>query len=172
MNDLEVWLKFRDTDYQVSSYGRVKRMHRKIKGNFTMLKPCINKDGYLRVDISKNGRAKHFQIHRLVGELFVENPHNKPVVNHQDTNKLNNHFKNLEWCTVKENAHHAAVNGLYPDKKGENASGSKLKSSQVIEIRQRYHTHNTELANKLAKEYGVSYSTIIDIFNRKSWNHL
>ena len=42
-------------------------------------------------------------IHRMVAQTFLDNPDNKPVVNHKDTNILNNHVDNLDWVTYKEN---------------------------------------------------------------------
>lgn len=48
------------------------------------LKPIINKrTGYSQVVIWGREKSKAFQIHRLVGEYFLENPHNKPQINHK-----------------------------------------------------------------------------------------
>ena len=54
---------------------------------------------YAGKDIPKMNRL----VHRMVAQTFLENLENKPVVNHRDTNILNNHVDNLEWVTYKEN---------------------------------------------------------------------
>lgn len=62
--------------------------------------------GYFAVRVNENGNMKTRYIHRLVANLFVPNPENKPQVNHIDGNKKNNAAENLEWVTAKENMEH------------------------------------------------------------------
>ena len=60
----------------------------------------------------KEGKRKQYSIHRLVAEMFISNPNNKPQVNHLDGNKLNNYVSNLEWVNNSENQKHAFKNKL------------------------------------------------------------
>ena len=75
------------------------------------LKQTKNSTGYYYIYLCFKGKTKMWFIHRLVAIHFIENLNNKPCVNHLDNNRLNNHFSNLEWCTQKENIHHAIING-------------------------------------------------------------
>lgn len=154
--------------YEVSNKGRVK----------TLKKPCIlkkrqfffpekvmkqhpNKWGYPMVSMSKDGIAGGFSVHRLVAIAFIDNPENKPQVNHIDGNKLNNYVSNLEWATRKENMRHSWDIGLrtaYKRPQGEGSTRAKLTNDQAREIRASDLSHR-----KLAKVYGVNHSTIADI---------
>lgn len=69
-------------------------------------------DYYYVVITSDDGKQMHKNIHRLVAETFIENPLNKPCVNHIDGNKRNNNVNNLEWVTHSENDIHAFRIGL------------------------------------------------------------
>lgn len=67
------------------------------------LVPEIDEKGYHRVVFYNNGNRKHFQVHRLVAFLFLDNPNNLSDVNHKDENKNNNDVSNLEWCDKQYN---------------------------------------------------------------------
>lgn len=94
-------------NYAVSNYGNIKNVK-----NGKILTPVKNKNGYLTYTFCQNKIKKSFRIHRLVAFYFIDNIYNKPYVNHKDGNKTNNHVNNLEWCTAKENDHHARATGL------------------------------------------------------------
>ena len=78
-------------------------------GDIFRMKPLTqrDRDGYLYSQLRKDGKGVNKLIHRLVAETFIENPENKPCVNHIDGNKHNNNINNLEWCTYSENERHS-----------------------------------------------------------------
>jgi hypothetical protein len=63
--------------------------------------PSINVS--IRNENGKFVRQKKVNIHRLVAETFIPNPHNYDSVDHKDRNKQNNHVNNLQWCSIEEN---------------------------------------------------------------------
>ena len=68
------------------------------------LKPRPGKNGYLRVYLRNNdGIRKDYYIHQLVAEAYIPKVEGKPFVNHKNCDRTKNHYKNLEWCTAKEN---------------------------------------------------------------------
>ena len=86
--------------YEVSTHGQV----RNIKSG-RMLKGKLDKDGYHQVQIRKrpSGVNKYLRVHRLVAEVFLENPLDLPQVDHIDRDVSNNHVSNLRWVTSSTN---------------------------------------------------------------------
>ncbi len=73
------------------------------RGGYKILKPFIN-HGYYYVHLQKNKKEEKPRVNRLVANAFVENPENKPLVHHKDSNKLNNYYENLEFLSYEEHA--------------------------------------------------------------------
>ena len=90
--------------YQVSNLGKVKSLKDRY-GNprEKILHQGKNSNGYLLVVLYKEGKLKHYLVHRLVANAFIPNPNNYPYVNHKDENPSNNCVDNLEWCDAKYN---------------------------------------------------------------------
>ena len=114
----EIWrpIPGYETAYEVSSFGRVRslprtRLEKNCYGGTSLRtdKGCMlalsdNGNGYAYVSLRKNGKRKHFYVHRLVAEVFLGKPgNNGSVVDHLDHNRRNNAVGNLEWVTQKEN---------------------------------------------------------------------
>lgn len=125
MEKMEEWrdIKGYEGYYQVSNEGRIKGMKRTIISSIGIIrrvkesirKTIKDKNGYLSVQLCKDGKAQCFFIHRLVATAFLPNPNNYPVVNHKDENPSNNFVwvnsdgsvdperSNLEWCDSSYN---------------------------------------------------------------------
>lgn len=104
--------------YQVSNFGRIKSLRRKVFPK-TGAKPYwikerikvdhISTGGYRMISLNKQGKSHEYHVHRLVAQAFIPNPNNYPTINHKDENVINNHVDNLEWCTQ-------AYNNSYKDR--------------------------------------------------------
>lgn len=92
--------------YQVSSTGLVRPVKPRRIGKEMM---CLSKgrDGYLRVNLTKDGKHKKWPVHRLVATAFIFNPKNRSINNHFNGIRDDNRIENLEWCNHSENNAHA-----------------------------------------------------------------
>jgi hypothetical protein len=131
----EVWkdIPGYEGHYQVSTYGKVRSMnYMGHQGVVRELKQQHTYDGYCRVSLMMNGRKKCITTHILVAKTFIQNPKNKPQVNHIDGNKDNNSVNNLEWVTPEENIQHSIKTGLRHPEIREYLSGGNHYASKSI----------------------------------------
>lgn len=115
--------------YQASNLGRIRRLETLVKnrhGGFSRKKGRIlkcgfnSKNGYLCASICVMGHTMPRTVHSMVAKTFIDNPNNKPQVNHIDSNRINNNILNLEWVTISENRIHCIKAGNGP-KRGHTA---------------------------------------------------
>lgn len=166
-----MWKEIRDFDnYLINEDGEVKN-----KKKDKLLKPRRkNKgQGYYEVVLYKNGKPHYKSIHRLVAENFIDNPHNYPIVNHIDGNKINNHVSNLEWCTVSYNTYHG-VHMLHQDywtKGVEKAVEGNKKKTIILDINTG-EILEFNSRKECAKYYGAEFKNIVGKKQLKRFSHL
>jgi hypothetical protein len=175
---MEIWKAIDGFEnYEISNYGRVKSnectivysngMITKYKEKYLKLESnrCNGKGSYKRVTLCKNNKPKRFQVHRLVAQYFIDNPHNKKCVNHIDGNPSNNNIKNLEWCTHSENERHSY------DILGKINANRKLSNEAIEDILKNcikgVNKVNKGNVEEFMIRYNVSQGTILNVINKK-----
>jgi hypothetical protein len=154
--------------YKVSNLGNVKRLISERVFAERLIGRTTDRYGYVKRVLSKDGKNNYFTEHRLVAIAFIDNPDNKPTVNHINGIKTDNRVENLEWNTNIENHQHAIDTGL-KDQKGIKHHKCKLTEEQVLEIRE---IGFSQTRMSLSKKYGVSRTNILGIIRGKFWKHI
>lgn len=130
------------------------------------------KNGYLAVNLFRNGKYSHKYVHRLVAEAFLPNPRDLPVINHKNGDKHDNRVDNLEWCTQQANIDHSWRHGLQHGV-GEGHGMHKLTEDDVRAIRREYVKGSTNHGTRaLGEKYGVAQCTVSAIINRRIWKEV
>ena len=159
--------RFKDTKYLVTKDGRVYSERRNI-----FLKTFDNGTGYIKLRISIDSKTYNKYLHRMVAEVYIPNPDNKPEVNHKNGIKADCSVDNLEWNTKAENIRHAHDNGLMANcgNKGEFNINSKVTETDVLEI---YKLKDSGVQRKdIAKRFPITYNQIGVIVRGDSWSDL
>lgn len=155
--------------YDASDIGNVKNAR-----TGKMLKLQNSGNGYFKVKFSCGGKVSTHWVHRLVAEAFLPNEGGLPVVDHKDGNKRNNAVDNLEWCSHKENSVRAYEKGFTPKAPtfyGERHHNHVLSQKQALEIKTLYAT-KAYSQRQLARQYGVSQTTVKMIVNNRAWKEI
>lgn len=130
INDNIVWKEYPEcTKYLVSNTGEVKNK----KTNRIMMGGKQNGYRFLTLFINKDTPKLNRLVHRMVAQTFINNPNNLPVVNHKDTNILNNHIDNLEWLTYKQNMNTPeTIKNLKKGKNSKTIHQIEIESGEIV----------------------------------------
>lgn len=174
--------------YSISSNGEIRSENRTVKHSLygqmrikeKIIKPWKgNKCGHLYVSLSDNTQIqKKLLVHRLVLETFVGPcPQGMECCHFPDRNVTNNQLENLRWDTSKSNTEDMKKHGISCRAKsynhvpkGENHPHAKLTDKQIKIILQEKAKGERGTGRRLAKRFGVSESTICDIYKGRIRN--
>jgi hypothetical protein len=151
----ETWRNIPDFPmHEISNFGNIRNKEngKQLKGGSAGLYKSTS-------ILDKNGKRRSQQIHILVVRSFLPNPYDKPIVNHIDGNKHNNHLTNLEWSTHSENVIHAVETGLLDNS---NSNGSPLgiyKTDMRGKILEKY-----SCVKEASEKTGISNRRIRNVF--------
>jgi hypothetical protein len=147
-------------DYQASDLGRI-RSHKYGVWKVLRLTPH-SKNGYLVVSPRVAGQYVVRSVHRLIARAFLGDAEGRDV-NHINGNKHDNSLQNLEYLSRGDNHRHAFRTGL------REPVGRKLTDDQVGQI---LELQGTAPASDIARQFGISRTTVNRIHNRKSHANL
>lgn len=148
--------------YQASNKGKIKSLSRIVKHNLggdkllkeKILVGYVNRYGYRRIELSKNGISKQYSEHRLVALTFLGE--SDLTVNHIDGDKLNNNIENLEYLSREDNIRHAVSIGLI-------SNNSNIHKEEIIE-----DYRNGYRLRELESKYKTSHHDIRRVLKENS----
>ena len=133
--------------------------------------PHIDKDGYRNISLSTHKEdgtcyTKRYRLCVLVANIFVaEKPTPTSTVNHIDTDKLNDHYSNLEWLESVDNYKHACKHGLNP--KGFKHGRANTNEDVLENVCLALIAGETQ--SSISKKYGIPASNVSKIKNKENW---
>ena len=158
-------------EYQVSDEGQVRSVDRIVHYSNggerfyagRILKQKVDRCGYLYVGLRRQSQKQKFlKVHRLVAQAFIDNPLNKPQVNHKNEDKKDNRASNLEWVTPKENINYGTGNAR---RRGNNLN-QRATSKRVALIKQGEKLEFPSLASA-ARYLNCTTSTISSALHKR-----
>ena len=149
--------QYRNTPYYFTEEGKCFRNNKPIKG-------YKNTKGYVKIEIWENNvRTQQLSLHRIVGELYLENPENKPQINHKDGNKTNNHVSNLEWVTQSQNIQHR-LDVLQVGMDSDHSS-TKIPAKEIKILRVMRRLGIPISINETSKKWGIRRDYLYKVIN-------
>jgi hypothetical protein len=152
--------------YQVSDDGRVYslRSGQGPRAKPRQLKSRADSHGYQSVELSLNKDVRRMRVHRLVLTAFRGPRPDGMCARHLDDNQANNHIDNLVWGTHGENVADAIKHRRYSY--GVRQWAAKLTTDEVAQI---IAFRGVLSQSHMARNFGVSRTTISNVLSGKSW---
>lgn len=108
------------------------------------ISPSITTNGYYTLNIG--GRCgEKWLLHRLIGEVWLENPNGYKTINHINGDKGNNSVENLEWISLEDNIKKGFENGLYDNIKSLHSKYIRWKNGSDSTPKDIWNNENYEL---------------------------
>jgi hypothetical protein len=168
--------------YEVSDAGRVRSLDKAVqvrpskrypnvrdfvrKGK--ILKLATRPNGYLFVGLYNGEKRDLISVHKLVMDAFIGPIPEGMERCHNDGNRKNNRLSNLRYDTSAGNHADRRVHGTLPS--GSEIPWAKLDEDSVRFIRAAYARGEKQI--DLARQFGVTPSTISAAATRRKWAHV
>ena len=143
-----MWKQIKGFNYSINENGEVRNdITNRIKT------ASVNKsNGYKYVDLYKDGKSHKRPIHRLLAEQFIDNPENKPTVDHKNGNRLDNSLRNLRWATYSEQNSRFNTFGVRSEKiKVTHESGREMIFNSISEVAKYFNCNISNISQMLKK---------------------
>lgn len=163
----ELWKQYRGfQEYWVSTHGRVWSDYEQ----WFIYGSPNPESGYIDFSLKRNGVRYHRTLHRMMGEMFIPNPNNLPLVRHLDDIPDHNWLENLYWGSTEDNMQDCIRNGNFrylTDDDREKAM--QKRRSPVVAIRFRDGTRTVYPSQQEAsRQLGINQRDISDVVRRNN----
>lgn len=126
-----------------------------------------NRQGHLRVGLTKDGKQVWKFVHHLVLEAFVGPRPKGKQCRHLNGVPTDNRAENLAWGTAKENTDDKVRHGTIPF--GSRHGNAKMTEEMVARFRQEIKTKS---ASQIAREVGLHPTTVQKAVRGAFWKHV
>jgi hypothetical protein len=176
---MEVWMVITGFEnYEVSTHGNVRNKKTK-----KYISCCDKGDGYWYVTLYNDKKYVCRSVHTLLMKTFVENPENKPTVNHIDNDKKNNNITNLEWATHSEQAKHRISTSGVQNMRGREILKCDIKTGEIISsfdsIKKALESVGVTRSNQaftitqnMSSAYGFQWKYEDDTYANENWKDI
>jgi len=156
--------------YQVSDHGNARSVKQFASSGYKIknLSIIVDKRGYSRIPVRKNGKPKLVSLHRVILIAFRGDCPPGHESCHNDGDPTNNFLYNLRWDTLSKNWCDRFQHGTATT--GTTNPSAKLTVDEVIEIRKLHKTGHS--LSHLSDKYNICRSNVHSIVTNKTWKYV